>query len=141
MKRATAILILTTLAALPACGKKSPPIVDGDLRYARAIVDKALHADTFEEYVSYMTERNRGPMIDSPDARHFWTTQREDGRVVWRITGVEVQGEKIKVETRRNVSPPDSVLRIPAHPEETLRVYFLVRENGEWKMDELAFGS
>jgi hypothetical protein len=133
------ILLLSTLL-LPACTQTRPPS-EQDIAEARAVVGRALNSATFPGFVSCMSARNREHMQESPDARRFWAEQRQDGESLWRITAAEgLRSGQVKVETTRQITQSIDPLEFPRHVPPPTLVYFLIREDGRWVMDEMVFG-
>ena len=144
--------IVLAAAAVSGCAKERP-LTEQDLTDGRATVEKALNSSSFEEFLQCMSRRNREAMHHDEVFRRFWSDLKRDGEPVWRVGDITDGGSgRIKVETtwipdspEWGADSPDSAeeglrLTLSERRQESLRVYFLIREDGSWVMDEIAFG-
>lgn len=119
------LLIALALPLLAAAGCRSE-MDEADAARARATVERALRAPTFEAFVAAFASSNRARMVEVPIWIRWWQEKFEKDRAGWQVT--EVRGlrdgriEVVAQHRRRTTSR---------------QFYRLHREGGAWLIDDI----
>lgn len=115
--------LLLSAAVLSACGGR---VSEADGARARATVERALRAATFEDFLSPFAPANRARMKEAPVWIRWWQEKFEKNRGGWQVAEVRgLRDGRIEVIVQHR------------QRETSRQFYRLRREGGGWLIDQI----
>jgi hypothetical protein len=114
------VWLITFTLLIVGCGGGAS---DEDKSAAKAIVEKMLASETYDEFMECFSQDIQQVMKDSGYWRETWENLNKNGDPIWVVTDIEGDEEVIEVFST-NIYLPDS-----------LRSYPVTVINGEWVID------